>query len=142
MLLLLWLTSLALPSASNYDGSPGWNDATGLIYGYEILLFGWTDLGWGSLGWLANPLFLAFLALRLDGAPRCRRSTILAAMLALAYAGALLWRKGYGPDGWIQTPGGDGYILWLAVIGIALLWTVLAAILGWRARSLSAAIAG
>lgn len=133
-LFALWLGSLALPATWTVDGHPDWNDGTGPTAGFGVLLFGWAGILYGTIGWFANPLFLVFLCLRMDGAARRKRAAVFAGLFVLTYASALSWRVSYGADDLVITPGGEGYVLWLVVMGAATLWTVTQAVLGYRAR--------
>jgi hypothetical protein len=134
LLLALWLGSLALPAAWTTDGHPDWNDGTGPTAGLGILLWGWAGILDGTIGWFANPLFLLFLCLRMDGGARRKRAAVFAVLFALTFVSALSWRVSYGADDLVTTPGGAGYVIWLIAISAATLWTAMAVFLGYRAR--------
>ena len=125
-LVLLWITTLAMPVATTRLGLA---PAT-IMTGASIAGMGWLGPFDLQFGWYANPLFAAALYVVLNEGSESGKSLIaLGTLLLLPTASAMFWRSVLLDEGGGRARAVDfhaGYFLWLSVMlmaaGLAI-WT-------------------
>lgn len=118
-LFLLWLATLALPTAN--WGVP--ERPVAPEPGLGLLLLGWLGILGMQFAWFANLLFLIFL----PWAARARQVppvlfTVAGFMTALLGLSALSWTEVITDTGKRSVVVGPGYYVWIAVMAVTGVW--------------------
>lgn len=110
--LLFWLASLALPGITFYTSK--------ILYGFQILFFGWISIAAFNFAWLANIFFL-YGANKIATGRESTKAPIIAVILSLD---ALRLSRGMAADSFNVIPVygyGWGFFVWIAAILLLLI---------------------